>query len=211
MPAIILIPCKTLRDGKSRLSACLDHAARHDLCRSLLERTLRCAASVVRSDQVRIVSADPEAVAMARQHAVGAIADPGFGLNAALEYARARLRTGMRTDPDLLVLPIDLPFVTPQCIADVLACPGKCVIAPDQHGTGTNLLYLRSLASPAFPFAFGAGSFAAHLARARSHALTVDIVRDWRLAFDLDAPADYERWLSRKREEPLSAASAVGC
>lgn len=207
MPAIILIPCKTLRDGKSRLSACLDHAARYDLCRSLLERTLRCAAAAVPPDQIRIVTADPEAFTLAQQHAISAITDCGLGLNPALEYARASLRTELRIEPDLVILPIDLPFVTPQCILDVLARPGDCVIAPDGQGIGTNLLYLRSLASRAVRFTYGPGSCAAHVACARSHAFTVDIVRDRRLAFDLDAPADYERWLSRKREEPLSAAS----
>lgn len=199
MPTCILIPCKSLRDGKSRLSACLGPAARHDLCKRLLERTLRCAADVVSPPHLRIVTADPEAVAIAQRHAAGAIIDPGLGLNAALEHARASLQAETPpAGPDLLILPIDLPFVTPQCIADVLAHAGDCVIAPDQAGTGTNLLYVRSAAPRAVPFAFGPGSYAAHLALAQSHALTADTIRNWRLAFDLDDPADYESWLSRQ-------------
>jgi 2-phospho-L-lactate guanylyltransferase len=207
MPTCILIPCKSLRNGKSRLSACLGQAARYDLCKGLLERTLRCSAEVVPPSHVRIVTADAEAVTMAHQHAIGAIADAGFGLNAALEHARACLRAEMPpTGPDLMILPIDLPFVTPQCIADVLARPGDCVIAPDQSGTGTNLLYLRSSAPRAVPFAYGAGSYAAHLALAQSHACTVTTVRDRRLAFDLDESADYESWLSRQSAALNSSA-----
>jgi 2-phospho-L-lactate guanylyltransferase len=198
IPTYILVPCKNLRDGKSRLSACLDGDGRQDLCRSLLERTLRCAAEVLPPAQIRIVTADPEAVAMAHQHAIDSIIDLGFGLNAALEYARAWLRKEIRADLDLIILPIDLPFVAPECIADVLARASDCVIAPDANGTGTNLLYVRSSASRAVSFAYGAGSYATHLALARSHGLTVDTARDHRLAFDLDNPTDYKSWLSWK-------------
>jgi 2-phospho-L-lactate guanylyltransferase len=195
MPTSILIACKSLRDGKSRLSACLGPAARHDLSRRLLERTLRCALDVLPASQVRIVTADPEATAIAQQHAISAIADPGLGLNAALEQARDHLLAEEPpSGPDMLILPIDLPFVTPQCIAEVLARAGDCGIAPDHAGTGTNLLFLRSAAPRTVPFAFGAGSYAAHLSLAQSRALAVVTFRDRRLAFDLDDPTDYESW-----------------
>lgn len=198
MPTCFLIPCKPLRDGKTRLSACLDRSERHDLCRSLLHRTLRCATNVVPPEQIRVVTADPEAIAIASRHAVGAIMDLGLGLNAALEHARAFLRSDKRSVHDLIILPIDLPFVGPQCLADVLARTDDCIIAPDQAGTGTNLLALRSTAPRAVTFAFGPASCATHTALARSHALTIGFVRDWRLAFDLDEPAHYEFWLSHK-------------
>lgn len=195
MSTCILIPCKGLRDGKSRLSACLGAAARYDLCKRLLERTLHCASDVLPAGQIWLVTTDPEAMALARRHAIGTIIDPGLGLNAALEHARDHLLADLPpAGPDLLVLPIDLPFVTSQCIADVLARAGDCAIAPDEAGTGTNLLYVRSAAPHAVPFAFGGGSYAAHLAFAQSHALTVSTFQDWRLAFDLDNPADYESW-----------------
>lgn len=195
MMSCILIPCKSLRHGKSRLSACLGPAARHDLVKRLFERTLRCAANVMPLDQIRVVTADTEVMTVAQQHAIPVIIDPGLGLNVALEHARIQLRGELPPNgPDLLILPIDLPFVTPQSITDVLPRYHDCVIAPDQAGTGTNLLYLRAAAPRVVPFAFGGGSYAAHLAFAQSQALTVTTVEDWRLAFDLDDPADYERW-----------------
>ena len=65
---------------------------------------------------------------------------------------------------------------------------GLVVLAPDRAGTGTNALLLRPPGS--MPFAFGAGSYARHLALARKHGVAMATYRAAGTAFDVDGPAD---------------------
>jgi len=188
----ILVPCKGLSTGKSRLRECLDMHERRDLCERLLVSTLRAAARLVGSKRVHAVTSDAEAGAIAHRLGIRRIADPGFGLNEALDFARSALLSEGRAD--MLMLPIDLPYVDAQALANIAACAGDVVIASDECGTGTNILLLRSQARH-LPFAYGDRSFAAHLAAAHARGLSPQIVRDWRLSFDIDEPAQYFQWL----------------
>ena len=68
----------------------------------------------------------------------------------------------------ILVVPVDLPFVTPAAIdalVDGCVAAGPAVVlVTDRHGTGTNALGLRP--PDVIDFAFGPGSRAAHRERA---------------------------------------------
>ncbi|EJW12350.1 Uncharacterized protein DUF121 [Rhodovulum sp. PH10] len=205
-PAAIVVPCKGFREGKSRLAGCLDGAARRDLCRRLLARTLGCAAEVMPAALIRVVTADAEAAALAASFAVGRIADPGGGLNAALEHARTQLQEEMGT-VDLVVLPIDLPLAAPRSIATALERPADVVIAPDRGSDGTNLMILRGASRHRLPFAYGPGSFSTHRKTAKTLGLTVETILDPRLAFDLDDPDHYASWLAW-RDGPAGAFTA---
>jgi 2-phospho-L-lactate guanylyltransferase len=59
---------------------------------------------------------------------------------------------------------------------------------PDRRLDGTNVACVPTRAG--FDFAYGLGSFARHLAEARRLGLRTRVVYDWRLASDLDVPAD---------------------
>ncbi len=192
----ILIPCKSLDVGKSRLSECLSPGARHEFCKQLLTQTLELAAALVAPTRIRVVTSDPDAAAIARRYAVAQVSDPGGGLNAALEDARSTLLATMAYEGAMLILPIDLPFASPDAIYNALSCAGDIVIAPDEIGTGTNVLLLRSPALRNFRFAYGPGSYAAHVAAARACGLTIETFIDWRLVFDIDGPAQYANWRS---------------
>lgn len=199
----IIVPCKGLSAGKSRLRECLGSHDRRELCEWLLVSTLRVADKLVGARRVHVVTSDAEADAIVRRHGMRCIGDPGFGLNEALDVARTTLLAEGRSI--LMVLPIDLPYVDAQALASVAACAGDMVIASDEHGSGTNILFMRDAAARTMPFAFGDGSFAAHLTSARMLGLSSQIVRDWRLAFDIDEPAQYVEW----REAPKPAAGTM--
>jgi 2-phospho-L-lactate guanylyltransferase len=188
----IIVPCKGLSAGKSRLRECLGSHDRRELCEWLLVSTLRAADKLVGARRVHVVTSDAEADAIGRHHGMRCIGDPGFGLNEALDVARATLLAEGRAS--LMVLPIDLPYADAQALANVAACAGDMVIASDERGSGTNVLLMRAAAARRVPFAFGDGSFAAHLASARTLGLSSQIVRDGRLAFDIDEPAQYVQW-----------------
>jgi 2-phospho-L-lactate guanylyltransferase (CobY/MobA/RfbA family) len=61
-------------------------------------------------------------------------------------------------------------------------------MVPDRRLDGTNVLAVPTEAG--FQFSYGAGSFARHRAAARARDLPARIVRDDRLAWDVDLPAD---------------------
>lgn len=197
----ILIPCKSFATGKSRLSECLNSSGRQDVCKELFVRTLDHATAIAAPAQIRVVTSDPDAGTIASGYSIAHISDPGMGLNAALDYARDVLLAEIKSDSAMLILPIDLPFASPDAISQLLSCSGDVVVAPDEIGTGTNVLLLRQPALRHFRFAFGPDSYAAHVSGALANDLTVETVRDWRLASDIDGPLQYAAWRSREERK----------
>ena len=93
----------------------------------------------------------------------------------------------------LIVLPIDLAFVSPEAVSAAVepllrqdAGPTVVLVA-DRHGTGTNALALRP--PGVIEFAFGLDSRRVHRAAAEAVGATYVEV-DGPLAFDIDTPAD---------------------
>ncbi|HVV60982.1 MAG TPA: 2-phospho-L-lactate guanylyltransferase [Pseudolabrys sp.] len=185
----VLIPCKPLSEGKSRLSQLLSVRARYELCTLLLRQTLQLARLIADPDRIFLVTADESAAAQARALGVAVIADSANELNAALELGRNRTPHGA---DGLIVLPIDLPLADEVAIKNAL---GACdvTLAADNRRSGTNLLALRGEAARHFPFSFGTNSFVRHRESARRAGYSLAEVDDPILAFDLDVPEDYLR------------------
>jgi 2-phospho-L-lactate guanylyltransferase len=191
---LILIPCKNLDQGKSRLAPQLDLRSRQALCEFFLGQTLALATSMVPPNQVKVVTQDSRAAGIAADYGASSVRDTGTDLNSALTGARRLLLSEGYFEPDVLVLPTDLPHATANAIAAVMARAADIAIVPDREGQGTNLLLLRFRAFQRFPFAFGVHSFPRHCAIARSSGHTMQIVCDSQLAFDVDQPRDYLQW-----------------
>ena len=193
MKPAILIPCKELARGKSRLAGCLPPPARATLCEFFLCRTIEAAVAAAGRCCVRVIARDPRVTAVAAAHGVGIIDDGGAGLNGALMRARATI---LSEAPDCaaLILPIDLPLVSAGALGRVLAMREAAVIVPDEAGAGTNILRLAAAALREFPFAYGPQSYARHGAAARVAGIEMRRVDDPDLMFDIDRPEHYRRW-----------------
>jgi 2-phospho-L-lactate guanylyltransferase len=76
-------------------------------------------------------------------------------------------------------------------MSSVMEAPG-CVLAPDRHGAGTNVLGLRPARTDLFRF--GERSLEAHRRAAEEAGLVVRLRADPAIALDLDTPEDYRRW-----------------
>jgi 2-phospho-L-lactate/phosphoenolpyruvate guanylyltransferase len=190
---VVLIPCKNLDRGKSRLAGCLTPRSRRALCEFFLCRTLDVATQAVTPRQVRVVTSDPRVDTIARDYGVAVILDGGGGLNAALEHGRRHVLAEGAGQAGL-VLPIDLPLATPAEIGKVAASTGEVVIVPDEAMAGTNVLWLGPRAFRQFRFSFGARSYAAHCAAARAAGFEAMTAEAPNLAFDVDRPEQYRRW-----------------
>lgn len=198
MTLAILIPCKNLDRGKSRLAGCLSARSRRALCEFFLCRTLDIATRVC--GRVYVVTADPRVAAIAAEYGAGTIADGDTDLNGALACGRAHVLAEFG-DCAGLVLPIDLPRATPAALARICAAPD--VIVPDEDRDGTNVLALAPGPFRAFSFAYGPRSFAAHRCEAHARGTAIRIAEDPALMFDVDTPAQFERWARDAALPPL--------
>ena len=193
-----IVPVKPLRRGKSRLAGALTEEERTALNQQLLERTLDTLSTLKELDQVLVVSRDPQALTIARNHGAKTVQEDGQPhLNTAL--ARATVVAKLHATQGVLILPADLPLLTPDdllVLIDRAAKPPVVVVAPDRHGKGTNAL----LMSPAglIDYDFGEDSFQRHCERARQAGAKLEIVELPSLGLDLDLPEDLE--IIRKME-----------
>ena len=183
-----LVPLRGLEDAKTRLGAELDPEERVELVVAMATRTLAAARDARGIAGTVLVTADPAAAELAATFGARTIVQRLPGLNAALHEARA-VAEGLGATA-VLVLPIDLPAVSPATLEALLADaasavrPGRPLVlaVPDRHGSGTNAL----LVSPpgAIEPAFGEGSLRAHgdaaaaagaIVHAHGGPLTVDV------------------------------------
>jgi 2-phospho-L-lactate guanylyltransferase len=143
----VVVPVRALEGAKSRLGAVLDAEERRELVALLLRRTVEAACAAAGVDLVAVVSPDPDALELAVDAGAEPILQRSSGLNPGITEARTVLDG--RIDR-LLVLPADLPGITPQDIATLLAAADAAAIrgrpvvalATDRHGRGTNALLL---------------------------------------------------------------------
>ena len=187
-----IVPVRGLPAGKKRLAALLSVDQRNRLVRAMLSdvvETLRVAPAV---DAVSILSADAVAAREAERLGVDFLHQPDgvVGLNAGLAYAQEQVAA--RSDA-LLIVPADLPLVTPGDVAGLiapLALRPAVAIAPSRDN-GTNGLFLRppGVIDPAY----GPESASRHQEAAERGGILVHLVDTPRWRLDLDTPEDLGR------------------
>jgi 2-phospho-L-lactate/phosphoenolpyruvate guanylyltransferase len=183
---VAAIPVKKLSEAKSRLSIRLSSQQRTSLVLTLLERTV---AAVRGSGMVaRIALATPEP-ALADSLQTELISDPG-SLNGALQNAASWATRASATQ--LLILPGDLPLISPGAVEALLHsagdAPGITITATRDGGTGALLLAPPNVVPPVF----GELSFQHHLDLARRKAVAVTTPSIDAFTRDLDTVEDLE-------------------
>jgi 2-phospho-L-lactate guanylyltransferase len=210
----VLIPVKAFSVAKGRLAGALLPAERVELARSMAGAVV--AAGVPRP--VHIVCDDAEVADWAIGVGATVIWKPGRGLNAAVSEGVTEL--GEAGFDRVIVAHADLPHALGfDVVTDVLT-PGSetsiadardiaahdiaddtadgtprvadnaVVLVPDRHDDGTNVISLPT--GTGFRFEYGPGSCARHRSEAQRLGLPVIVVRDARLGWDVDRPADLE-------------------
>jgi 2-phospho-L-lactate guanylyltransferase len=191
---VCILPVRSLRDGKSRLSPLLGAGERARLNERLFDHTLDCLAAYPGAAATLVVSGSADVLDRARRRGMIAVADPpGGGLNEAVAAATAAARG--HGAHGVCVVPVDLPLLTAPALRALLAQAGPaptCLLVPDRRGAGTNLIYQSSI--PLTSYAFGEGSFERHRAAAETAGLKVLVRREPSFTLDLDLPADYTFW-----------------
>jgi len=185
-----IVPVKPLRRGKSRLAGVLSQDERTRLNSRLLEHTLDTLMAIPEIEHVLVISRDTQALALAREHGARTVQENGAPhLNIAL--ARATFVAQKYVTRGVLIVPADLPLITPEDVRAMLERakdPPVVVVAPDRHFKGTNAL----LVCPAglIEYDYGPGSYQRHCERARQVGARLEIVELPSLALDVDLPED---------------------
>ena len=185
-----LVPVKRREAAKLRLAARLSTAERIALTRAMLGAVIDALSGSRLVGEIVFVSEERDTI----PERFRVLPDPGGGLNAALESARALLAA--EGADEILVLPADLPLVAPADV-DAIIARGRAsgfAVAGDCAATGTNALFLRARAPIAFRF--GADSLGRHLAEAHRAGFPAVLADSPGLAFDVDTPEDFERLLA---------------
>lgn len=194
---IAIVPVGTLAGAKSRLGGTLDAEERETLARQLARRTIEAVAATPGIAETIVVTPDDEIRGLALEAGARPIRQRSRGLNSGLREARDEaIAAGAEA---ILVLPVDVPLVSPEAIEAVLAPlvptasddgrhPGAIVVlVPDRHGRGTNALALTP--PDAIDFGFGGNSREAHRDRARAAGARY-VELGGPLSLDLDTPDD---------------------
>ncbi len=198
---MILIPVKDLSSAKQRLAMVLDQSHRTQLAQAMLQDVLDAVAAVPSRPPVALVTSDPFASALAGRHGFEVIPDTeNLGETHAIEMATAIYRR--RGAEFTLVLPGDIPLVTPEEIAAVLNASANasvseaCVLVPAADGRGSNAILRRPC--DLIPLRFGNDSFLPHRAAAEATGKPCVILELPGIALDVDRPADLALLLRRK-------------
>jgi 2-phospho-L-lactate guanylyltransferase len=217
---VAVVPVRSLRHGKTRLSPVLDDEARGALLRATAHRVVSAAVGSGPLETVLVVSPDVETLSWAAGlgPAVEAVPQPEhrLGLNGAIDAGRAwALDRGAST---VISLFADLPLIVADDIRGMVARTEPVVLGPDRRGEGTNALLLRLAGrGPEFRFAFGEGSLAKHLEEARRLGLNAAMHDAPGIAFDLDTPDDWSYFrqltvdcLGTDAWSPVACVASVG-
>ncbi|WP_137391552.1 2-phospho-L-lactate guanylyltransferase [Rhodoligotrophos defluvii] len=193
-----VLPIKTLSAAKQRLSGQYAAAFRRRLALTMAEDVLSALTAVTSLAGVMVVTCDTEAAALARHHGVRILqpeADAGH-TDAVMMAARVLADEGAE---GMLTMPADIPLVTPDEIAQLIATRRPApsfTIVPAHDRNGSNAIL--STPPEVVPLAFGDNSFAEHCRRVRALGLEPRIVISPGFGLDIDHPADLERLMARR-------------
>lgn len=179
---MVLVPVKAFGAAKARLAPVLDPQARAALARQMATGVVEAAAPL----PVAVVCNDPEVAAWARSLGAQVLDEPGRGLNQAVAAGVTQLVAAGASE--VVVAHGDLPGA--RGLAPLAGFDGVTLV-PDRRGDGTNVICVP--AAVTFAFSYGPGSFDRHLSEARRSGVTVRVVREASLAWDVDLPEDLVR------------------
>ncbi len=190
-----VVPVKDTTNAKYRLREALSKKLRRHLALDMLEDVLAALAASRGLAGSVVVTEDVAAMSLAVMYRAD-IAREGAreGQTGAVAAAARRLaREGKGT---MLTIPGDVPLVTPEEIAQIIAAHDRTpdfVIVPAHDERGSNAI----LCSPpdVVPLKFGDDSFLPHLEAARQAGLEPKVLRLPRLGLDIDNPADLDAFM----------------
>jgi 2-phospho-L-lactate/phosphoenolpyruvate guanylyltransferase len=190
-----VVPVKDTADAKQRLGDAVPPNLRRLLALAMVEDVLAALAASPALAGLIVVTIDEAAAALAARYGARVVTEGARdGQTGAVAAAAQRLaREGKQA---ILTIPGDVPLVTPEEIAQIIAAHDRTpdfVIVPAHDARGSNAI----LCSPpdAVPLKFGNDSFLPHLAAAGEAGIEAKILKLPGLGLDIDNPVDLAAFL----------------
>ena len=201
-----ILPVKALDRAKSRLSPHFDATERRRIADALFEDALAMCATV---DFLEwwVVSDGNEVLERAESRGFRTVADPGAGLNPALQKAiGVALEAGATS---VAIIPCDAPLAFRGDLVDLVdtGATSDMVVVPSEKDGGTNGLYLNP--PDLFEPNFGEGSLRRHLDIAERRSYRCSLLSLPRLALDIDTIEDVRDYLAKPKHAPSRTAAVL--
>ncbi len=204
-----ILPVKSPRNAKQRLTGFLGVEERETLARTLYSQTLAALWQAKGIDRVVVATSDAEVADHARSLGV-LVFEEDQQVSHSVSADAACLRAMEMGASTVLLVPIDVPTVTPADFSRLAASarPGLIVV-PSSDGTGTNALVRTP--PDCIESRFGPGSFRAHCDQAVANGLPLEVLRLPGLMFDIDTPEDVAEFLAMQRRCSVSSFLKSAC
>ena len=190
-----VVPLKDVHQAKQRLAPLLAPRERADLMLAMVADVLDALDGTPGLTGILLVSRAPEATDLAKQHGCELYSEaPGADLSESVQAAGGFL-VANRDARGTLIVPGDVPLITPSDVAAILAEHTRFTLVPDSDGDGTNCI----VSSPPnlIRYRFDGHSFKPHAEAAYGIGITPRIVRNDAFGLDIDTPRDLQRLLER--------------
>ncbi|HKE25601.1 MAG TPA: 2-phospho-L-lactate guanylyltransferase [Bryobacteraceae bacterium] len=197
-----LLPVKSPRNAKQRLSGFLTAEQREALARAMYREMLQTLCSVRGLDRVVVVTADDQIADQARSSGVEVFFETEQHSHSRSADAAAQRAIEMGA-ASVLMVPIDVPLVKREEIEALIDAGGPgVVVVPSGDGTGTNALVRNP--PDAIRACFGPGSFRKHCDQAEARGIPLKVMRPAGILFDIDTPEDVAELLERAPESRIA-------
>lgn len=187
----VIVPVKSIHNGKSRLAGVLSSGDRENLNIAMLTNILKTLKEMDGIAGALIISHDKTIQILTETFGFDFLLEQQpYSLNHAINKACEKCRDMGASA--VLILPADLPLITKKSLQSILDKniePPVVVITPDRRKEGTNSLLINPASE--FNFQFGENSFLTHQKNATLMNYRVEIVVDPGMELDLDTPEDW--------------------
>jgi 2-phospho-L-lactate guanylyltransferase len=193
-----VLPVKNLQNVKTRLASALSPSERVELFRVMLHDVLSALVKVREIERTVVVTRDPEVRQIATKFNALILEETSNDGHTTAVGRAAQWVTSRGVD-GLLQVPADIPGVTPQELANVLAVhyakPSRAfTISPSHDYGGSNCVVCTP--PDVIKLSFGDDSFRGHMRAARSAGVDCSIVEHPGIALDIDNPQDLVKFLA---------------
>ncbi len=171
-----------------------------ELNRELFESTFTKLQETSEIDKILVVSREENALDWCTSHGgIALLEDNPSSLNSAI--AKAQMYVGNAGGGRILILPSDLPLMTPKDLGKLISLSNaekKLVVVPDHYQSGTNALLISEpeLIQPCFGF----GSFRKHTRQALEKNAELVVYLNENIQWDLDTSLELYRIINTQPE-----------
>ena len=184
-----LVPLKRLDQVKNRLATVLSTEERHGLVIAMLRDVLDALCNTHKITGVLLVSREPLIQSLVSAHPNLHFWQEPFNsdLSASITAASSYLENELGAT-GVMIVPADVPLITPRHINRLLSRHNKVTLVPDDQQMGTNCL----ICTPPnnIPMVYDGSSFKPHLASAKTLELDPLTVNCDVFSLDIDTPED---------------------